>query len=71
MLDGTGEKLNLSFLRGGVRLSAQAVSIVDGVSPLVQTADSARTLILFGKDGRELSRQQIELKAGEANEIRV
>jgi hypothetical protein len=53
---------------GSVTLGSQAIQIEQGTSPLTRADDSALTLVLF-KDGSELVRMQIELRAGEVNEI--
>ena len=68
LLDVEGERLDLSFLYGSVTLGSQAAQIEDGVTPLVQTDDSAATLVLF-KGGLEVQRIPLELRAGEVNEI--
>lgn len=70
LLDAKGEKLHLSFMRGGVNLGAQSVGIENGESPLTQTDESAVTIVLYGDQGTEVHRESISLKAGEVNEIR-
>jgi hypothetical protein len=69
LLDASGERLNLSFMRGGVTFGSQAVGIEDGVSNPIGTDDSARTLVLF-KGGLEVRRLPVALRPGEVNEIR-
>ncbi len=68
ILDAKGQRLNLSFLSGSITLGSQAISFSEGASPLVQTDDSAATLVLF-KGGSELRRVPLELQGGQVNEI--
>jgi hypothetical protein len=70
LLDESGERLNVSFMRGSVTLGGNAVGIAAGESALTRTDDSARTIVLFGPDGLEVHRQSIRLDAGEVNELR-
>jgi len=56
---------------GGMNLGAAIVDIVDGQSPLMQTDDSARMIMLLGKDSKEVHREVIKLRAGSVNEIRL
>jgi hypothetical protein len=66
--DERGEDLFLTIQSGGVLLSASAVTISGGVSDLIQTDETARTLVL-AKDGVK-ERIPIRLRPGEVTEIR-
>ena len=69
LLDEQGARLGLSFMRGGVTLGADAVGIEDGRSPLIRADDSARTIVLHGRDG-EVLRQPVRLEPGAVTEVR-
>ena len=63
------EALGLTVQMGGILCVSSRVQIAEGVSDLLHTDESARTLVLW-KDGREAGRVPLALRAGEVNEIR-
>lgn len=69
LLDEQGKRINLSFMQGGVTLGSDAVGIADGASPLVRANDSARTIVLYGRNG-EVLRQPVRLSPDQVTELR-
>ena len=70
LLDVEGEELPLSFLLGSVTLGSSSVGIEGGVSNLIRTDESARTLVLY-RNGLEVQRVPLALRAGEVNELQL
>jgi hypothetical protein len=67
--DAHDEPLNLTVQIGGILAVSQGVQIEGGATDLLHTTEAARTLVLR-KDGREVARIPIRLRAGEVNEVR-
>jgi hypothetical protein len=68
LLDERDEPIPFTFLVGSISLSADAVSIEGGRSDLLQTDESARTLVLSRNEVQE--RIPIRLVPGQVNELR-
>ncbi|MFN0244841.1 MAG: sigma-70 family RNA polymerase sigma factor [Planctomycetota bacterium] len=60
VLDGNGERMPLSLIRGDNDVTGPTVQLVDGRSPAVAVGEDAATLVLYSQD-REIERQPITL----------
>jgi hypothetical protein len=67
--DESGRSLDLTFLLDPVTIDTTVANCEGGQSGLVQTDESARTLVLWSK-GEVIRRVPIELRPGEVNELR-
>lgn len=60
VLDGNGERMPLSVIRGENDVTGPTVQLVDGRSPAVAVGEDAATLVLYSQD-REIERQPLTL----------
>jgi hypothetical protein len=66
--DERDRALEITFQLGGIHCMSQSVEILRGVSDVLITDETARTLVLF-KDSQEVERIPLRLEPGRINEL--
>jgi RNA polymerase sigma-70 factor (ECF subfamily) len=70
VLDEAGANLALTVFRGRSRSDTDALPLAEGRSPVFVVPDTARTLVLT-REGKEVGREVLELRAGGVNTLRL
>jgi len=68
VLDGEGHPLTLNLIDATGRREGERMPIHDGRSATLAVSDSGTGVVLF-RDGREVGRMPVELRAGEVTEV--
>ena len=70
VLDNEGRAVILNVFQGRGRMSTDKLPLAEGRSPVFVVPDTAAVLVLR-KDGKEVARETLNLRAGDVNSLRL